>query len=72
MDLAIRKYNFIERLLDVDENLLDKLELLLASKETSKTINLKQYNNELNQADLRIEKGEFYTVEEVRKITSQW
>ena len=60
MDLAIRKYNFIERLIDVDENLFVKLEVLLATKESSNAINLKQYNTELNQADLRIENGVFY------------
>ncbi len=72
MDLAIRKYNFIERLVNIDENLLNKLELILATKESSSTINLKQYNNELDEADIRIERGEFYTDDEVRKIASQW
>ncbi len=72
MDLAIRKYNFIERLVDVDENLFIKLEALLETKENSNSIKLKKYNKELNQADLRIENGDFYSDNEVHKIASQW
>ena len=29
MDLATRKYNFIQQIFDIDENLLDELELVL-------------------------------------------
>lgn len=72
MDLATRKYNFIQRLFEVDENLLSKLELVLETKKSSKPISLKQYNVELNQANLRIENGDFYSREEVEKMISQW
>jgi hypothetical protein len=72
MDLATRKYNFIQRLFDVDEKLLGKLEQLLESKKGANSVSLEQYNTELNQANLRIENGEFYSSEEVDKITNEW
>jgi hypothetical protein len=72
MDLATRKYNFIQRLFDVDEKLLDKLEQLLESKKSTNSIPLEQYNSELDQANLRIENGEFYSSEEVDKIANEW
>jgi hypothetical protein len=72
MDLATRKYNFIEHLVNVDENLFVKLEALLATQDSSNNISLKQYNIELTHADFRIENGEFYTGEEVLKIANQW
>jgi hypothetical protein len=72
MDLATRKYNFIQRLFDVDEKLLGKLERLLESKKSTYSIPLEQYNSELDQANLRIENGEFYSSEEVDKIANEW
>lgn len=72
MDLATRKYNFIQRLFEVDENILGKLELVLETKKSSKPISSKQYNIELNQANLRIEDGDYYSGEEVEKMASQW
>lgn len=72
MDLATRKYNFIQQLFEIDENLFNKLEEVLETKKGLKSIALKQYNDELNQANLRIENGDFYTVDEVEKMASQW
>lgn len=72
MDLATRKYNFIQRLFEADENILDKLERVLETKKSSEPISLKQYNLDLNQANLRIENGDFYSEEEVEKNTNQW
>jgi hypothetical protein len=72
MDLATRKYNFIQRLFEVDESVFDKLEKFLDSKKSVQKTSLKQYNTELNQADLRIENGHFYTAEEVEKMSNQW
>jgi hypothetical protein len=72
MDLATRKYNFIQKLFEVDENVFDKLEQFLNTNKETKTISSEQYNIELNQANLRIEKGDFYSGEEVEKMSSQW
>lgn len=72
MDLATRKYNFIRRLFEIDEDLFDTLELVLKTKKTSKPLSLKQYNDELNQANLRIENGDFYSEEDVERKASEW
>lgn len=72
MDLATRKYNFIQQLFEVDENLFNKLEEVLETKKELNPITLKQYNDELNQANLRIENGDFYATDEVEKMASQW
>ena len=66
------EYNFIQQLFEVDENILDKLEQVLETKKSSKPLSLKQYNHELNQANLRIDNGDFYTTDEVEKMASQW
>ena len=72
MDLATRKYNFIQQLFEVDENLFNKLEEVLETKKGLNSITIKQYNDELNQANLRIENGDFYSTDEVEKMASQW
>ena len=72
MDLATRKYNFIQQIFEVDENLFNKLEEVLETKKGLNPITLKQYNDELNQADSRIENGDFYATDEVEKMASQW
>ncbi|MEW7281081.1 hypothetical protein ABW636_21000 [Aquimarina sp. 2201CG1-2-11] len=35
-------------------------------------ISIEQYNKELEASEKEIEKGNFYTQEQVRKIASQW
>ncbi len=72
MDLATRKYNFIQQLFEVDESLLNQLEEVLKTEKSSKPIPLKEYNVELNQANLRVENGNFYTIDEAEKMASQW
>ena len=72
MDLVARKYSFMQRLFEVDEDLLDKLEQVLETKKGLKQITLKQYNVELNQANDRIENGDFYSEDEVEKMASKW
>ena len=72
MDLATRKYNFIQQLFEVDENLFNKLEEVLETKKGLNSITIKQYNDELNQSNLRIENGDFYATDEVEKMARQW
>ena len=72
MDLATRKYNFIQQIFDIDENLLDELELVFSLKKSFKQITIEQYNFELNQANQRIENGDFYSTDEDKEITSKW
>ena len=62
----------MQRLFEVDEDLFDKLEQVLETKKGLKQISLKQYNVELNQANDRIENGDFYSEDEVEKMASKW
>jgi hypothetical protein len=72
MDLTTRKYNFIQKVFEVNESVFEELEKIINKTEETQPISLQQYNEELNQANSRIENGDFYTAEEVAKITSQW
>lgn len=73
MNLQTRKYRFIEKLIDIEENLFSKLEIILdRASEVPERISLEQYNREIDEAIADIEKGEFYTQEEARKIAGKW
>ena len=74
MDLEARKYEFIQKLFNVNEVLFEQLENVLRKgiKESSERISLEQYNNELDEAESDIDAGNYYTIEEARKIASQW
>ena len=72
MDLATRKYNFIQKVFEVNETVFEELEKIISKNDLVESISLKEYNNELDQANLRVEEGDFHTAEEVEKITSQW
>ena len=73
MDLETRKYEFIQRLFDVNETLFERLESVLnnGTKEPQR-ISLEQYNKEIDEAIEDVEKGNVYTQEEARKIANQW
>ncbi len=74
MDLQTRKYEFIQKLFNVNEVLFEQLESVLkkGTKESLERISLEQYNKELDEAEAGIEAGNHYTIEEARKIASQW
>jgi len=40
--------------------------------QSSKRISIEQYNKEIDEAIERVEKGEFYTLEEAEKIMDKW
>lgn len=73
MNLEARKYKFIQQLSEVNETLLEKLEYVLKQDiENSKRISLDQYNKEIDDAILDIEKGEFHTNKEAQEIANKW
>ncbi|WP_179348930.1 hypothetical protein [Winogradskyella pacifica] len=73
MDLEARKQKFIQQLFEVNETLLDKLEYVLKNGlQNSERITLEDYNKEIDEAIEDIEKGEFYTQNEAKKIADQW
>lgn len=74
MDLQARKYKFIQKLFNVNEVLFEQLEnvLIKGTKESFERISLEQYNKELDEAEADIEAGNYSSMEEARKIASQW
>lgn len=73
MDLEARKYQFIQKVFTLNENLFEQLEKLLDKQiDNPKRINLEQYNKELEEAEKDIEAGNFFTHEEVLKKVGQW
>ena len=73
MDLEARKYEFIRQLFKVDKpKVMDKLEEVLKEEQPVVRDSIDQYNQDLDEAIGEIEGGEFYTMEEVRKIASRW
>ena len=79
MDLQARKYEFIRELFKVDKaSVMDKLEKILRKEQFSEKDNkneretLEQYNAEIDESIAQIERGEFYTQEEVEKMASKW
>jgi predicted transcriptional regulator len=43
-----------------------------ANERITKIINTEQYNKEIEDAEKEIEKGEFYTHEEVKSMSAKW
>ena len=76
MDLQTRKLHFIESILSIgNEKVIEKLETLLKKeqeKEGNNRVSIEQYNRELEEADSEIDRGEFYTQEEVEKMSKKW
>jgi predicted transcriptional regulator len=70
MDLRARKYTAIEKIMHFDEKAMEKLEKTLNSV-LDESISLKQYNDEIDEADADIDRGEYVDHEDaVRKIKS--
>ena len=58
-----------------DATLLQAIKNILKyrTKETqSERISIEQYNKELDDAEKRVDNGEFYTQEEVEKMMEKW
>ena len=74
MDIQTRKLYFIESFLRLqNETVIAKLESLLQSENKNiQNTSLLDYNNDLEQANERIENGSFYTSEEVENLVGQW
>jgi D-ribose pyranose/furanose isomerase RbsD len=76
MDLHVKKLHFIEEILAIrNEKLIDKLESLLKKekqKEDSQRVSVEQYNRELEEANNRIESGEYTSHDDVKKESEKW
>lgn len=76
MDLQTRKLHFIESILSVgSEEIIEKLEALLEKeqrKEKNQRVSIDQYNQEVEEANSRIESGEFTSQDYVKKESESW
>jgi flagellar biosynthesis chaperone FliJ len=56
-----------------DERVINKIKSLLTSEsKTAREKYIKQYNKEIDEADKRIEKGEFYTGKQANALLAKW
>ena len=75
MDLAARKYHFIQELSNVDESMLDKLENLLHSYKKQADWADELSDEEIKEIEASIaeaDKGNLIEHEEVMKIFAKW
>jgi hypothetical protein len=73
MTTAIEKelHSYIDKLNAVQKkSLLGFIKTIFANKE-KETISIEEYNKELDEADAAIERGEYYSNEEVFEITKK-
>ena len=70
--IIARKYAIIEKLMELDENELTALETTIAQFSSESSVDLEQYNRELDEADAAIDRGEFYTHEQAIERLSGW
>ena len=66
--LAARKYALIEKVTHLSEEELTELEISLMRFTDEEETDIEQYNRELDEADAAIDRGEFYTQEEVKEM----
>ena len=71
MDLKTRKYTAIEKIMHLDDKAMKKLEDMLNSILTE-DISVEQYNREIEEAEAEIDKGEYYSQQEVEKMSKKW
>lgn len=74
MDILTRKINLIESFLHLQNDaIITKIENILKKEDKLLSVgSLLQYNDELDNANNRIENGSFYKHEDVEKIVLEW
>ena len=74
MDIKLEKALLIKELKQVENaSLLRAIKAVLHfGLVTEGRISHEQYNRELDEAEKRIDKGEFYTQDEVEEMAKQW
>lgn len=69
MDLSTKKQTMIEKIMQLDEKAVEKLEASL--NEILKEVSIEQYNRELDEANAAVDRGEFVGhADAVKKIRS--
>lgn len=76
MDLQTRKLHFIKAILSIgNEQVIEKLEALLRKeqhKAENERVSIEQYNHELDEANSRIESGDYTSHSDVKKEADTW
>jgi len=73
MDLQARKYQFIRELIKVEKaSIMDKLESILKKELPARRETIDEYNKEIDEAIEQIENGEYYTDDEIKKISEHF
>lgn len=75
MDIQSEKVALIERLKQVnDMSLLQAIKHMLdyGLSKSEERISVEQYNKEIEEAEAAIDRGEYYTQEEVEKMAKKW
>ena len=66
-------FSYIMQLNDAEKkSVLQMLKTFLKGRRSKVEINIEQYNKEIDEAVARVEEGEFYTQEEVEKMSKEW
>jgi predicted transcriptional regulator len=54
------------------ESVINVIKSFVDPKEVIERISIEEYNKEIDEAMARVEKGEFFTQEEVEKMSREW
>lgn len=71
MDLKTRKYTAIEKIMQLDEQAMGKLEEML-NELLQEGTTLEQYNQEIDEADAAIDQGDYLGHEDAVKKIKGW
>jgi len=69
--IAARKYAIIEKVMQLNEEELTELESSLI-KFSESPVSVEQYNREIDEAEAEMDRGEFYSQDEVEKMAKKW
>jgi len=69
--IAGRKYAIIEKVMHLSEEDLTELETSLI-KLSEEPISIEQYNLQMEEAEAGIDRGEFYSQDDVEKMSKKW
>ncbi len=70
MDLRTKKYTMIEKIMQLDEKAVEKLEATL--NEILGEVSIEQYNRELDEANTAIDRGEYVEHADAIKRICSW
>lgn len=73
MDIQAEKLRLIEWLTGVNDiAIIEAIKSLKSDNSEKGRISVEQYNKEIEEAEAKIDRGEFYTQEDVEKMSKKW